>query len=197
MVSRENLPIKLMTQNIPSDILRRVDSSIRSIQNPSVPRSTKSQLRADIQLMKERHLQMNLNKRHQDSAARLQTLSQAGDQDDTASVTPSERYDLKAYAFNQYFPEGKREPSHEEWLEKERKKLGLGHHKEKMTVEERDAEPRYEISKLSALAKEDLEQTNKLCYGAVEKFYGDGKVLGDDIIENTRSASQLEGIMAL
>ena len=66
-----------------------------------------------------------------------------------------------------------------------------------MTVEERDAEPRYEISKLSALAKEDLEQTNKLCYGAVEKFYGDGKVLGDDIIENTRSASQLEGIMAL
>jgi len=62
------MPMKLKTQNIPTEVLRKVDASIRSIKNSAAPRSTKSQLRADIQLMKERHLKMNLSKRHQESS---------------------------------------------------------------------------------------------------------------------------------
>lgn len=61
------------------------------------------------------------------------------------------------------------------------------------SVEEKDAEPRYEISKLSMLAKVDLDETNRLCSGDVDKFYGDGKVIGEDIMENTRSMSQIGG----
>ena len=43
-------------------------------------------------------------------------MSIDGDFDDATSANASERFDIKAYQPNSYFPEGRRELSHEEWL---------------------------------------------------------------------------------
>lgn len=124
----------------------------------SGPRSTKSTLRADILKLKEKHLKMNLEKQMK-STSKMMALSQ---EDNDDSVSASERYDLKAYAFNQYFPQAKNEKSQEQWLEEKREELGLNSIKDRKrySMQDEDAEPRYEISKLSRMAKKDLDATN-------------------------------------
>lgn len=84
-------------------------------------RSTASYLRADIQKLKEEHLFHNLSKQIE-STSKLLNLSQ-DEKDDTLST--ADKYDLKAYQFNQYFPVPAKSKTDAEELEEERKKLGL------------------------------------------------------------------------
>ena len=115
-------------------------------------------------------------------------------QEEDDSVSASERYDLKAYQFNQYFPQAKNEKSKEQWLEEKREELGLNSTKDRKrySMQDEDAEPRYEISKLSRMAKKDLDATNHDNLNEQERTYGDGKSIGDDILEQNRSSSLME-----
>ena len=84
------------------------------------------------------------------------------------------------------------EKSTEQWLEEKREELGLNMTKSKrFSLQDEDAEPRYEISKMSRLAKKDLDETNHDNLNEQERLYGNGKSIGDDIIEQHRSASQV------
>ena len=119
----------------------------------------------------------------------MAALSQDSNDD---TLSEAERYDLKAYQFNQYFPQPKMEKSTEQWLEEKREELGLNMTKSKrFSLQDEDAEPRYEISKMSRLAKKDLDETNNDNLNEQERLYGNGKSIGDDIIEQHRSASQV------
>ena len=59
-------------------------------------------------------------------------------------------------------------------------------------MQDEDAEPRYEISKLSRMAKKDLDATNHDNLNEQERTYGDGKSIGEDILEQNRSSSLME-----
>ena len=59
-----------------------------------------------------------------------------------------------------------------------------------MSIQEKDSEPRYEISKIQALAEIDLDQTRLENLSSEEKIYGNGIVLGHDI--DTRIREELD-----
>mmetsp|Transcript_6600 Transcript_6600/g.8956 ORF Transcript_6600/g.8956 Transcript_6600/m.8956 type:complete len:110 (-) Transcript_6600:123-452(-) len=64
--------------------------------------------------------------------------------------------------------------------------------RKRYSLQDEDAEPRYEISKLSRMAKIDLDETNRENLNEQERLYGDGKNIGDDIIQQNRSSSQAD-----
>ena len=70
-----------------------------------------------------------------------------------------DRYDVMAYAHNQYFPPPNFGKTEQEQLDEEREKLGLkkGANKRSSSIQEKDEEPRYEISKIKAMAEIDLD----------------------------------------
>jgi len=99
------------------------------------------------------------------------------------SLSAQERYDIKAYRFNQYFPVPKPQKTEAEKLEEERQKLGLETHnnRRQISISNEDQEPRFEISKLSNLASKDLDLTNSENLGEMERYYGDGVHVGGEI----------------
>ena len=88
-----------------------------------------------------------------------------------------------AYAHNQYFPAPNFGKSEQEQLDEQREKLGLkkGGQKRNASIQEKDEEPRYEISKIKALAENDLDRTHIENSTDEENMYGNGVILGHDI----------------
>lgn len=55
------------------------------------------------------------------------------------------------------------------------------------SIQEKDQEPRYEISKIKALAEVDLELTRQENHKIEESIYGNGVILGHDIDQQIRN----------
>ena len=151
----------------------------------------KSKLRADVQAMKEQHLFRHLDKQIK-STKQLMEVSKnnlvAGD----GTMSATDRFDLKAYQNNQYFPQPEQKITEEDKLMAKREELGLNvlRIKKHYSVQDEDEEPRYEISKVSNLARIDLDETNLQNLDEQERLYGDGKAIEDEIIKQNRSNSQ-------
>ena len=86
-------------------------------------------------------------------------LNQLASRSNSSEFGAGDRYEVMAYAHNQYFPPPNNGKSEQEWLDEQREKLGLkkGAQKRRGDIQEKDAEPRYEISKIKALAENDLD----------------------------------------
>lgn len=54
-------------------------------------------------------------------------------------------------------------------------------HKRQSSLAEQDDEPRYEISKLQGLAKQDLDLTINDNQSEADRFYGNGMIIGKEI----------------
>lgn len=128
---------------------------------------------------------MNLKKKFDSSLENLQNI-------DTLSV--SELYDIKAYRFKNYFPEPPLKILQEDELNEERGKLGLANKnqgKKRISIQEEDELPRYEISKLQILAQIDLDETIRGNQDEADKAYGNAVCLGKEIGEEIKKEDHI------
>ena len=92
---------------------------------------------------------------------------------------------MKAYQFNQYFPQPDPGKTEQELLDELREKLGLKKDTvgRRTSIQKEDEEPRYQISKLDQLHHDDMLLTNKDNLGEEEKLYGSGHLIGKELTQ--------------